>query len=228
VGFQNSATGLDLGFYAARSYSLRRPPRTGRRRHQDRLEDLPGEEAVEGAVRDMALRARHYKRIIDPGEEEDEELRAGLLRLRRWGAQTSYPVLIAAYDLRERGLLPLPGVREVVSYIESFLVRRQLAGLSTNALNRLFVQFVANLPEDESFPQALRQELSRQRRYWPSDEAADADLLAHRRHHHRPGVRRGRGSHRPARRAAPHRDRRDLLQTRPQVPVIGSTTTPEC
>ena len=32
VGFQNSATGLDLGFYAARSYSLMRPPRTGRRR----------------------------------------------------------------------------------------------------------------------------------------------------------------------------------------------------
>jgi hypothetical protein len=31
VGFQNSATGLDLGFYAARSYSLIRPPRTGRR-----------------------------------------------------------------------------------------------------------------------------------------------------------------------------------------------------
>ena len=32
VGFQNSATGPDLGFYAARSYSLMRPPRTGRRR----------------------------------------------------------------------------------------------------------------------------------------------------------------------------------------------------
>jgi hypothetical protein len=31
VGFQNSATGLDLGFYVARSYSLRRPPRTGLR-----------------------------------------------------------------------------------------------------------------------------------------------------------------------------------------------------
>ena len=27
VGFQNSASGLDLGFYAARSYSLKRPPR---------------------------------------------------------------------------------------------------------------------------------------------------------------------------------------------------------
>jgi YfbU domain len=31
AGFQNSATGLDLGSYAARSYSLMRPPRTGRR-----------------------------------------------------------------------------------------------------------------------------------------------------------------------------------------------------
>jgi hypothetical protein len=28
VGFQNSVTGPDLGFYAARSYSLMRPPRT--------------------------------------------------------------------------------------------------------------------------------------------------------------------------------------------------------
>jgi hypothetical protein len=31
VGFQNLAAALDLGFYAARSYSLMRLPRTGRR-----------------------------------------------------------------------------------------------------------------------------------------------------------------------------------------------------
>jgi uncharacterized protein with ParB-like and HNH nuclease domain/alkylated DNA nucleotide flippase Atl1 len=141
------------------------------RRYQKRLENLPGgEEAIEGAVRDLALRARHYKRIIDPATEEDPHVRAGLSRLRRWGAQTSYPVLMAAYDLCERGLLPVEGLREVVDYIESFLVRRQLAGVPTNALNRLFVQFVAQLPQDETFPQAVRQELSRPRRYWPGDE----------------------------------------------------------
>ena len=77
---------------------------------------------------------------------------------------------MAAYDLRERGLLTIEGMREVVSYIESFLVRRQLAGIPTNALNRLFVQFVGHLPQDESFPQALQRELSRQRRYWPADD----------------------------------------------------------
>jgi hypothetical protein len=126
--------------------------------------------AIEEAVRDLALRARRYKRVIDPSGEDDQELRAGLLRLRRWGAQTSCPVLMAAYDLRERGLLTIEGMREVVSYTESFLVRRQLAGIPANALNRLFVQVVEHLPQDESFPQALRRELSRQRRYWPADD----------------------------------------------------------
>lgn len=44
VGFHNSATGLDLGFYAARSYSLMRPPRTGRRllRSRGRPASRPG------------------------------------------------------------------------------------------------------------------------------------------------------------------------------------------
>ena len=140
------------------------------RRHQDRLEEHAGEEAIEEAVRDLALRARTTNGSSTRAREDDPEVRAGLLRLRRWGAQTSYPVLMAAYDLRERGLLTVEGMREVVSYIESFLVRRQLAGIPTNALNRFFVQFVEHLPQDESFPQALRQELSRQRRYWPTDE----------------------------------------------------------
>jgi alkylated DNA nucleotide flippase Atl1 len=140
------------------------------RRYQDRLENMPaGEEGVEEVVHDLALRAKHYKRIIDPSAENDPELCAGLWRLRRWGAQTSYPVLMAAYDLSERGLLTIEGMRETVSYIESFLVRRQLGGIPTNALNKVFVQLVDHLPQDESFPQVLRQELSRQRRYWPTD-----------------------------------------------------------
>jgi hypothetical protein len=44
VGFRNSATGLDLGFYAARWYSLRRP------RDGPALDPLLGE-VGDGAVR---------------------------------------------------------------------------------------------------------------------------------------------------------------------------------
>ena len=42
VGFQNSATGPDLVFYAARSYSLMRPPRTGRRLIRSREKSATG------------------------------------------------------------------------------------------------------------------------------------------------------------------------------------------
>ncbi len=42
VGFQNSATSPDLGFYAARSYSLMRAPRTGRRLIRSRERSATG------------------------------------------------------------------------------------------------------------------------------------------------------------------------------------------
>jgi alkylated DNA nucleotide flippase Atl1 len=141
------------------------------RRHQERLEPMAGnEEAVEAVVRDLSRRAAHYKCIIDPTSEPDAEIRAGLERLKRWGAQTTHPVLMFAYDLRQRGLLPIEGMRDVLSYLESFLVRRQLAGIPRNALNRLFVQLIERLPEGLDFPEVLRTELSRQRRYWPTDD----------------------------------------------------------
>ena len=42
VGFQNSASRLDLLFYAARSYSLMRPPRTARRVTRSRAKSATG------------------------------------------------------------------------------------------------------------------------------------------------------------------------------------------
>jgi hypothetical protein len=51
VGFQNSATGLDLGFYAARWYSWRRPPRTGWRLTRGREASPMGWPGRAGGVR---------------------------------------------------------------------------------------------------------------------------------------------------------------------------------
>ncbi len=140
--------------------------------HQRLLTPIAGDEAaVEERVRDLALRGSFYKRLIDPSTETHWETSAGLQRLARWGAQTSYPVLMVALDLRHREVLSDDDVARAVSLIESFLVRRQLARIPTNALNRLFVQLIARLPEDESFVDTLHRELSRDRLYWPSDKA---------------------------------------------------------
>ena len=49
VGFQNAATGIDLGFYVARSYSLMKPPRTGRRLIRSWERSATGSRAGAGA-----------------------------------------------------------------------------------------------------------------------------------------------------------------------------------
>jgi alkylated DNA nucleotide flippase Atl1 len=138
--------------------------------HQSRLDPISLDEGeVEAQVRDFAVRAGHYKCLIDPESEPDSELSAGLARLALWGAQTSHPVLMVAYDLFERGEIEVADLRMVVALIESFLVRRQLARIPTNSLNRLFVQLVGRLPESSDFAGSLHRELSRKRLEWPDD-----------------------------------------------------------
>ena len=141
------------------------------RLQQDRLSAFAdNEEGLEGEVRDLALRAQYYRCFVEPLVETDPELRGSLERLRQWGAQTTYPLLMHLYSLRGEGHATIEQLRRSLSFIESFLVRRQLVGVPTNQLNRLFADAVRQLNVDLPVDEALRELLSRERRYWPTDD----------------------------------------------------------
>jgi alkylated DNA nucleotide flippase Atl1 len=141
------------------------------RLHRQRLEGVVGgEDDVVAEIRDLAVRAQHYRRLIDPAQEEHPAVRASLQRLQRWGAQTTYPLLMHVYDLVDRKLATKDDLARVLEYIESFLVRRQIAQVPTNQLNRLFVDMIGQLPADKPVAEAIRDALSGERRYWPTDE----------------------------------------------------------
>ncbi len=140
------------------------------RLHQERLDTLAGDEnAIADEVKDLRKRAGHYLRLIAPDNEPDLELRGRLQRLARWGANTTYPVLMCGYDLVDQGKATVEELREAASYIEGFLIRRHIAGVPTNTLNKLFVAMITQMPKDVSFAFAVRQVLSGARRYWPTD-----------------------------------------------------------
>jgi uncharacterized protein with ParB-like and HNH nuclease domain/alkylated DNA nucleotide flippase Atl1 len=140
------------------------------RGQQDRLRPLEGNEAaVEAEVRELARRGRLFRRIAQPGSESHREIRAALQRLARWGASTTYPLLLHLYDLWDRGECTETDVLESISYVESFLVRRMMAGVPTNNLNRIFSSLVPQLREDVPIGEAVRHALSGERKYWPSD-----------------------------------------------------------
>lgn len=140
------------------------------RAQQDRLRPLEGDEArVEAEVRELARRADLFRRIVQPEEEEDPQIRATLIRLDRWGASTTYPLLLHLYILWEDRRCSRDEVIEAMSYVESFLVRRMIAGVPTNNLNRVFSALVSQLRQDLPIAEAVRYALSGPRKYWPSD-----------------------------------------------------------
>ncbi|MEA2682267.1 MAG: hypothetical protein QOK05_595 [Chloroflexota bacterium] len=141
------------------------------RLHQERLEPFARDESrIVEEVRDLARQAGFYKRLVDPGAEPDLDVRAGLARLNRWGAQTTYPLLMHIYGLIDAGKATAANLSQTLAYIESFIVRRHLARVPTNQLNRLFADMIKQLDPSLALPDAVRKELSGARRYWPTDD----------------------------------------------------------
>jgi alkylated DNA nucleotide flippase Atl1 len=140
------------------------------RAQQDRLRPKENDEAaVEAEVLELARRARLFKRILDPTGEEDDGLRKGLLRLKTWAAGTTFPILLHLFDLRDRGECTEDEMAQAIDYVEGFLVRRMISGVPTNNLNRILNALPSSLDRNLPVAEAIRQDLSGPRKFWPSD-----------------------------------------------------------
>jgi len=140
------------------------------RAQQERLRPLEGDEAaIEAEVKELARRAGFFHRIVQPTNEPHLQVRAALERLDRWGASTTYPLLMHLYDLWDRGVSSADDVVASLSYVESFLVRRMIAAVPPNNLNRIFSALVPQLQPELPIAESVRLALSGERKYWPSD-----------------------------------------------------------
>jgi alkylated DNA nucleotide flippase Atl1 len=141
------------------------------RAQQERLRPLEGDEAsVEAAVRELSRRAVLFRRIVQPDNEPEPHVRAALARLDRWGASTTYPLLMHLYDLWDRAACSAADVLDALNYVESYLVRRLIKGVPINSLKSIFIGLVPQLPAGLPIAEAVRQALSGERKYWPSDQ----------------------------------------------------------
>jgi uncharacterized protein with ParB-like and HNH nuclease domain/alkylated DNA nucleotide flippase Atl1 len=140
------------------------------RGHQELLDQTGRDEAkIEGYVAELAWRARHLNVILHPEQENDARVAASLRFLNEWQASTAYPAIMKLLELRETGDATDDDVAQALRYIESFLVRRLIAGIPTNNLNRVFQRLPGLLTEAEPVAEAVRTALSPARLYWPSD-----------------------------------------------------------
>ncbi len=149
------------------------------RTHRERLEKVAEDpDVLEAEVKKLHRRGHYYGAFLRPEDEAGSAPALGLTQAERshlaflgaWGAGTTYPFFLHLYDLVDAGRVSREESTRCLAMVESFLVRRHLVAVPTNVLNRLFIQLINALPQDEPLADALRRELSRDGR-WPDDDA---------------------------------------------------------
>lgn len=149
------------------------------RGHQDQLRAVTvdrskAEDRVEEYVKDLARRARYLHQILEPVGET--EIEARLRFLNEWKGTTAYPVIMRLLELRDNGDTTDEEVVAALRYIESFLVRRLIAGVTSGNLNKIFMRLTRELTGEEPVSDAVRVALSAPRLYWSSDEQFRSDI----------------------------------------------------
>nr|WP_128806470.1 DUF262 domain-containing protein [Streptomyces sp. Termitarium-T10T-6] len=145
------------------------------REQKKRLERLTHDEAaLHAEIVLLSERAGRLMRILEPQRETDPRLREALERLSRWGGQTHYPLGLHLLDLVDADRATAAEAAEALTYAESYMVRRLLAGLSTTGTNRVFMEIPKELDKDGLPAEAVRRFLSRNKtgaRAWPGNDA---------------------------------------------------------
>lgn len=141
---------------------------------KDRLEKVAhegGESALRTELQRLRRRGQLLQRVIDPGYEDDPELAVLLRRLVDWGNMIYRPLALHLMVLRDEGHADTAELVRALGYVESFLVRRMIAGVPTQGLNRIFTSSPKEIRPGGSVADSVRRYLSDPRRRWPSDRA---------------------------------------------------------
>lgn len=115
---------------------------------------------------EMHTYAGCYRKLIDPDQEPDREVRRRLHRLNRWEINTAYPFLLALYDDYAQHHITAAQMSTALEMIESYVIRRFFCNIPTNALNRIFIALYRSLKHDDLIGSLQTQLLAHR---WPDD-----------------------------------------------------------
>lgn len=143
-----------------------------------RFEGLSNEDAVEAELRDLSRHSEYYDRFLRPKKEPDSEIRRCLQGLLDLDSTTSFPLLLRLRDEHHHGRCITADWLSCLRVIESFIVRRLLCEVPTNALNKLFLQMAKETPTSDHLAW-LRSTLARDSgsRRFPSDDEVRTSLI---------------------------------------------------
>ena len=142
-------------------------------------EKAENESDVIEKMKDLYGFSKYYLKLLKPENETEEQVRNYLRKLERLEISTSYPLLLRLYEEYEGGRITKKELSECLKIIETYIVRRAVCGIPTQALNKYFPIIyksldkenivvslknrlkegpgVRRLPDDDEFIQSLRE-----------------------------------------------------------------------
>jgi len=130
-------------------------------------EKLAGED-IPKALEELNRYSLHYLRLYEPEEyEKIEQLQEHLKRLNDWEVDVAYPFMLRMFDALSQDKIKDTEVAEVLSMIESFVVRRIVCGIPTNRLRRIFA-LMSNEVSNDDYVNSCKSHI--QENEWPDDD----------------------------------------------------------
>lgn len=132
--------------------------------YQDFKKKYPFQEIseLEEVLAKLKRFAYHYNKLLNPQNEPDRDIVRQLEWVNKLDVNVAFPFLMEAYDDYQTGKLDKVAFVEVLDLVQSFTWRRFVAGLPTNALNKIFMRLHEDI-NSKNYLVSLYQSLMRKR-----------------------------------------------------------------
>lgn len=130
---------------------------------------------IEPLLKDLLEYAKRYALLLKGGHS-DERLNGCIYRLNRLSTSVTRPFLLEVLRLRESGVLSTDELVEIFQFTESYLFRRTICDLPTNALNKIFLllhrEIIRMDGGEENYAEKFKYALlsKKERARYPSDD----------------------------------------------------------
>ncbi len=139
--------------------------------------------ALDGAGLDHLLEelkalSRHYRKLINPEEEPDADIRRQLRDLEQLEINVSYPFLLQVFSDYEAGRLGKADLIALLELMQSFVWRRFILGLPTNALNKIFMRLYEDVQLGDYLASVARSLVKRRgAQRFPSNHEVETEVV---------------------------------------------------
>ena len=115
------------------------------------LYDNKKDEAYHQELENIKSLSIHYKKFINPSTVVDPAIKKELEYINRLEINVAYPFLLQVFEDAENGLLSKDELINVLKLIQSYVWRRFIVGLPTNALNKIVMTLYSEVDAEEYY-----------------------------------------------------------------------------